>query len=66
MTRMGAHREFGFVNVAVKNYEWAIRLLASSLMVEIRDGRRRAAATATSLAQARRRLATEVAIGLVG
>jgi hypothetical protein len=40
--------------------------LASSLVVEIRDGRRRAAATATSLAEACRRLSTEVAIGLVG
>ena len=40
--------------------------LASALVVEIRDGRRRAAATVTSLAEARCRVASEVVIGLVG
>ena len=40
--------------------------LASSLVVEIRDGRRRAAAAATSLAEARRRVAGEAVIGALG
>jgi hypothetical protein len=40
--------------------------LASSLVVEIRDGRRRAAATATSLAEVRRRYAGEAVIGTLG
>ena len=40
--------------------------LASSVVVEIRDGRRRAAATATSLAEARRRVAGEAVIGVLG
>jgi hypothetical protein len=39
-------------------------MLASSLVVEIRDGRRRAAATATSLAEVRRRY--EAVIGTLG
>jgi hypothetical protein len=38
----------------------------SSLVVEIRAGRRRAAATTTSLAEARRRDAGEAAIGFRG
>ena len=42
------------------------RGLASSVVVEIRDGRRRAAATATSLAAARRRYAGEAVIGVLG
>ena len=41
-------------------------MLASALVVEIRDGRRRAAATVTSLAEARRRVAAQVAIGSFG
>ena len=40
--------------------------LASLQVVEIRDGRRRAAATATSLAEARRRAAREAIIGVLG
>jgi hypothetical protein len=40
--------------------------LASSLVVEIHDGRRRAAATATSLAEARRRVGGEAVIGRLG
>jgi hypothetical protein len=36
------------------------------VVVEIRDGRRRAAATATSLAEARRRVAGEAVIGFGG
>lgn len=43
-----------------------LRRLASSLVVEIGDGRRRAAATATSLAEARRRVAGEAVIGVLG
>jgi len=38
----------------------------STVVVEFRDGRRRVAATATSLAEARRRLAAQVAIGSFG
>jgi hypothetical protein len=44
----------------------ASRKLASLLVVEIRDGRRCAAATATSLAEARRRDAGEAVIGFGG
>jgi hypothetical protein len=40
--------------------------LASTEVVEIRAGRRRAAATATSLAEARRRVAGEAVIGFGG
>jgi hypothetical protein len=43
-----------------------IDTVASSLVVEIRDGRRRAAATATSLAEARRRDAGAAVIGVGG
>jgi hypothetical protein len=48
---------------------WALavlRKLASSVVVEFRDGRRRAAATTTSLAKARRRVAGEAVIGVLG
>jgi hypothetical protein len=38
----------------------------SSLVVEMRDGRRRGAATATSVAKARRRDAGEAVIGVLG
>ena len=38
----------------------------SSVVVEILDGRRRAAATATSLAEARRRAADAAVIGVSG
>jgi hypothetical protein len=40
--------------------------LTSTEVVEIRGARRRAGATITSLAQARRRLASEVVIGPLG
>ena len=52
--------------LALLSKMFALAVLASSLVVEIRDGRRRAAATATSLAEARRRVAGEVAIGSLG
>jgi hypothetical protein len=42
------------------------RLVTSAEVVEIRGARRRAGATATSPAQARRRLAAAVAIGPLG
>ena len=41
-------------------------MLASTLVVENLDGRRRAAATATSLAEACRRVAGEAVIGFAG
>ena len=40
--------------------------LASSVVVEIRDGRGRAAATAKSLAEARPRVTGEAVIGVLG
>ena len=48
---------------SVRTAERVRATLASTVVVENRGGRRRAGATATSLAEARRRVAGEVAIG---
>ena len=49
-----------------ENHQRPVYRLTSTEVVGIRGARRRAGATATSLAQARRRLAGEVAIGPLG
>jgi hypothetical protein len=49
-----------------KEYDELRPRLTSTEVVEIRGARRRAGATPTSLAQARRRLAGEVVIGPLG